>query len=150
MIPPETVAPIESVTASSLMGWAAFVFGLGTFAILVWDRVVGKGKSLATIDGKIDNLCEKVEEVQQTQTIMDGHLDTLSREVQSLTSEWRGFDGNNGARSVIRKHTEQIAQIVKRNERLDAIREEDIRRSGGQSRRAMDREMDEGEGSGEM
>ncbi len=141
----QAVVPLESGTATSLMGWAAFVFGLGTFGILVWDRVIGKGKSLAGVSGKIDRLGEQMEDVENTQKVMDGHLETLSNDVRTLTQEWKGFDGTNGARNVLREHTKQIALILERNTKLDAVREIERERAGGQHRRLMDRVMDETE-----
>lgn len=133
----EIVAPIESVTATSIMGWGGFFFGFVACAILIWDRVIGKGKSLQSIDGKIDHLCEQIEDMESRLEVVDG----LSESVRELTQEWRGVSGDNGYRSIIRRHDQEILGIQRRNDRIDAVRDEDLRRSHGQQRRTMDREL---------
>lgn len=119
------------------MGWGGFIFGFIACAILIWDRVIGKGKSLANLDNKIDGLCEKIEDMEGKLVVVDG----LSRSVGELVFEWRGVDGSNGYKSIIRRHDQEIIAIQRRNDRIDAVREEDLRRSHGQQRRSMDREL---------
>lgn len=120
------------------MGWGAFVFGLVACVILLWDRIVGRGKSLAMIDGKIDQLCEEIGDMDARLKVVDG----LSQSVRELTQEWRGVRGDNGYLSVIRNNAERITRIERRNDKIDAVREEDERRSGGLQRREMDRALD--------
>jgi hypothetical protein len=135
---PDPVAPIESLTATSVMGWGAFIFGFVACVVLVWDRILGKGKALAVIDGKLDRLSNQVEEVEGRLSVVDG----LAESVRELTQEWRGTPGSdNGWRSIVREHDREITAIKKRNYGLDAVREEDERRSGGQHRRRMDDEL---------
>lgn len=130
----DIVPSIETGTATSVMGWGGFVFGLIACLILVWDRVIGKGRAIE----KMDKLIEKIEDVEARLEVVDG----LAASVRELIQEWRGAPGSdNGYRRDIRENTRAIAEIVRRNDRLDAIREEDERRSGGQHRRLMDREL---------
>lgn len=89
------------------------------------------------IDGKLDTLCADVEELDSRLDVVDGLADS----VRELTQEWRGVDGTNGYKSIIRRHDSELIEIRRRNDRLDAVREEDERRSGGQHRRKMDREL---------
>lgn len=119
------------------MGWGGFLFGLIACSILVWEKVIGKGKSLANIDNKIDDLHEKFADVEARLDVVDG----LTRSVSELVFEWRGIDGTNGYKSIIKRHDKELIEITRRNDKLDAVREEDERRSGGQHRRLMDREL---------
>lgn len=120
-----------------MFGWGGFIFGLVACGKLLWDGLIGKGKSLAVIDGKLDTLCADVEELDSRLDVVDGLADS----VRELTQEWRGVDGTNGYKSIIRRHDSELIEIRRRNDRLDAVREEDERRSGGQHRRKMDREL---------
>lgn len=138
LLAPDGIAPIQSITASSVMGWGAFIVSAGTFGMLVWQKITQRGRSLATIDDKIEQLCEKVEDMEGRLEVVDG----LSQSVRELTQEWRGVAGDNGYRSIIRQHSNDIAAIIRRNDKIDAVREEDERRSGGQHRRKMDRALD--------
>jgi hypothetical protein len=137
MMPPDGVVPITSVTATSIMGWGGFVFGFIACAILVWKEVIGKGRSLATIDGKIEHLCKQVDDMEGRLGVVDGLADS----VRELTQEWRGVTGDNGYRSIIRENSRRIGAIERRNDKIDAVREEELRRGGGQQRRHMDREL---------
>lgn len=138
ILSPDAVAPIQSITATSVMGWGGFCFSLIACGVLVWDRVVGKGRAVATLDNKIDGLCAQLEDMEGKLTVVDG----LAQSVRDLVFEWRGLDGRNGYKSIIRENQKRLAAIERRNDRLDAIREEDERRSGGQRRRLIDRELD--------
>jgi hypothetical protein len=137
MMPPDGVAPITSITATSLMGWGAFIISLLTFGIVTWDRVVNRGKSLQAIDGKIDHLCEQIDDMEGNLEVVDG----LAESVRELTQEWRGVAGDNGYRSIIRENSQRLTAIEKRNDKIDAVREEEMRRGGGHQRRHMDREL---------
>jgi hypothetical protein len=145
MLPPDGVAPIESITATSLMGWGAFIISLLTFGMVTWDRVINRGRSLQSIDGKfkvidgkIDHLCEQIDDMEGKFEVVDG----LAESVRELTQEWRGVPGSdNGYRSIIRKHTDRIEAIEKRNTGIDAVRQEEMRLGGGHQRRHMDREL---------
>lgn len=117
----QVVAPIESGTATSIMGWGGFVLGLGAFGILLWDRITGRGRSLAAIDGKIDRLSEQVGELGGTQKIMDGHLASLSTAVGQLTYEVKGVDGLNGLKGKVRDLGEDVQSIQVRNAKMDVL-----------------------------
>lgn len=134
----DLVPQIETGTPKSVMGWASFVFGLIACVILIWDRVIGKGKAEQKVTEKIDDLSEKLEDLEGRLEVFDG----LGRSVSELVYEWRGIDGRNGLKSVLREQGQHLTEIQRRNNRLDAIREEDERRSGGQRRRLIDRELD--------
>lgn len=134
----QEIPPIESLTATSIMGWGGFLFGFIACVILIWDRVIGRGKSLADVDNKLDKMCKQIEDMAGELVVVDG----LGKSVAELVYEWRGVDGNNGYKSIIRDNQRRIGQIEKRNDRLDAVREEDERRSGGLHRRAIDYELD--------
>jgi hypothetical protein len=140
ILAPDVVAPIQSITASSVMGWGGFVFSLIACGVLVWDRVVGKGKAVASLDGKIEHLCEQIDHMEGRLTVVDG----LTTTVRELVFEWRGVDGNNGYKSIIRENQRRITEIEKRNWQIDAVREAheaDLRRSGGKQRRESDRPL---------
>lgn len=121
------------------MGWGGFLFSLIACGVLVWDRLLGKGRAAAGLNGKIDNLCEKIEDMEGRLEVVDG----LSRSVTELLFEWRGVDGNNGYKSIIRDNRNRIEKIEKRNDAIDAVRKEDERRSGGLHRREIDRVLDQ-------
>lgn len=136
----QAIAPIQSVTPDSLFGWGGFVFGLIACGILVWDKISGRAKNIASIDRKIDGLCDKVEDLEGGLEVVDG----LTRSVNELIFEWRGVDGSNGYKSIVKDIRERLRLIEKRNDKLDAIREareEDERRSGGLHRRQMDHKL---------
>lgn len=136
---------IESFWPTTGIGWLTF----GTLSIAVgktgYDWLTGRRKSLAALqdsikalDRRMDNFGGKIDDLEGRLEAVDG----LATSVRELTQEWRGVAGDNGYKNIIRENTRAIADIVRRNDRLDAIREEDERRSGGQHRRKMDRELD--------
>lgn len=143
----QAVAPIESFTATSIMGWGGFVFGLGAFGILIWDRVTGRTRSIVGLENKIDKLTEKFDDFEVTQGVMDKHLKTLSDSVRDLTFEWKGVEGANGARAVIRQHGAQLRSLEDWRNREDFIAERERELGRGQRRRARDRLDDAGEGA---
>jgi hypothetical protein len=133
---PDVLIPDRS--NPSIIGLGGFVIAVLTFAIVLFDRVIGRGRALATIDGKIDRLCAQIEDVESRMDVVDG----LAESVRELTQEWRGVPGSdNGYRNIIRENRDRIAAIEKRNDKIDAIREEDLRRGHGQQRRHADREL---------
>jgi hypothetical protein len=136
----EVVAPIESLTATSIMGWGGFVFGLIACAILVWEKITGRTKSIVGVENKLDHLCGQIEDMEGKLEVVDGLADS----VRELTQEWRGVSGDNGYRSMIKDDHRRIDAIEKRNDIIDALKEardEDDRRSGGLHRRKFDREL---------
>lgn len=135
MLGPDAVAPIESVTANSIMGWGAFLFGLVACTTLLWDRITNRGKGLANLTGKIDTLCSKMDDFEHTQGIMDTRIDTLSADVRDLVFELKGTDGTNGMRSTVRRHTEQLADIERRNLVIDEIEKREREQYHGPERR---------------
>lgn len=135
----DLLAPITSGTATSVMGWGGFLFGLIACVILLWDRVVGRGKAEQKVSASLQGLCEQVEALEAQLVIVNG----LTKSVGELVYEWRGFDGSNGYKSIIKEHDRLIIEIQRRNDRLDAVRDEDERRSGGQQRRQIDRELND-------
>lgn len=144
MIPPDLGAHVESFWPTSIIGWLT----AGTLATAVgktgYDWLTGRRKSLtavqgsiAAVDRKVDGLCSQIADMEGELKAVDG----LSRSVGELLFEWRGIDGTNGYKSIIQRHDRELIAVHRRNDRLDAIREEDERRSGGQHRRLMDREL---------
>lgn len=135
------ISPIQSITPESLFGWGGFIFGLVAIGIRVWEKITGRTKSIASVENKLDHLCRQIEDMEGRLEVVDG----LASSVRELTQEWRGPPGSsNGYRSIIQENQRRIAAIEKRNYELDAIkkaRDEDERRSGGQHRRLMDREL---------
>lgn len=112
--------------------------GTTAIVVLVVDRLTTRGKNLATIDRKLDGLCDQITDMEGELKVVDG----LAESVRELTQEWRGVPGSdNGYRSIIRANQRRLDAIEKRNDGLDAVRKEDERRSGGQHRRLMDREL---------
>lgn len=132
----------KQVAPQSWGAYAALVFSSITCGLLVYDRITGKGKSIQTIDDKIERLCEQVQDFEETQKVMDGHLSSLSKNVGSLTQEWQGVDGKNGWKSVIRQMQRELTEVVRWKERKDAIAEyekEQLRRTGRSPERVRDR-----------
>lgn len=131
----------ESVWPASIGGWVGLVAGSLALTLLIVDRLTARGKNLAAIGGKIDTLCGQVDDMEGKLGAVDG----LAESVRELAQEWRGTPGSdNGYRSIIRENQRRLAAIEKRNYEIDAIkraRDEDDRRSGGQHRRQMDREL---------
>jgi hypothetical protein len=143
VLPREVIAPVESVFPTSIGGWVGLVAGTTALALLIVDRLTARGKNLATIDRKIDGLCDQVEDIENTQKVMDGHLDTLSQEVRDLRYEWQGRDGNNGGRQRIREHETRIRAIEDRNIKIDAVTARERESYGGpERRRDLRREID--------
>lgn len=132
----------ETITPSSWFGWGGFVFGLIATAILLWDRITGRGKSIANLDNKIDTLCRQTDEMEGRLTVVDG----LTRSVQELVFEWRGIDGNNGYKSIIRDHEKRLDAIEDRNREIDAIAKHERERQqdygGPERRRSPRRDLD--------
>lgn len=140
MIGPQVIEPLQSVFPTSVGGWVGLIAGSTALGLLVVDRLTARGKNLATIDRKLDELCGKVDDMEGKLEVVDG----LAGSVRELTQEWRGVLGDNGYRSRINRNSERITAIERRNTGIDAVqkaRDEDERRSGGQHRRAMDREL---------
>ena len=146
----EVVAEVTSVTPTSIVGWGG-LFGIISFFFLVFDRVTNRGKNLATLTGKIDGLCEKMEDFEHTQAVMDTRIDTLTGAVRDLTFELKGTDGTNGMKSIVREHTRQLKTINDRNLVRDEIERRDRENYPGPERRKdVRREIDrpdEGEGA---
>lgn len=134
----QAVAPIQSVTPESWFGWGGFIFGLIACGILVWEKITGRTKSITNVENKLDQLCSQVDDLEGKLEVVDGLADS----VRELTQEWRGVSGDNGYKSIIKRHDLELLAIQRRNDRLDAVREEDERRSGGLHRRKIDREFD--------
>lgn len=129
---------VDSIWPTSIGGWVGLVTGTSALVVLVVDRLTARGRSLATIDRKIDGLCTQITDMEGELKVVDG----LTESVRELTQEWRGVPGSdNGYRSIIRDNKRRIDAIERRNYGLDEVRKEDERRSGGQHRRQMDREL---------
>lgn len=138
MTAPTLITPDGS--QPSLLAVVGFLIGVATFGIVIWDRVISRGKSLQKIDGKIDDLCEQVNDLEGKLTVVDG----LSESVRDLLIEWQGKLGNNGYKSIIKENSRRLGEIEKRNWKIDAVREAheaDLRRSGGLQRRESDRSL---------
>lgn len=137
MAPDLHIGLLESFWPTSAIGWLT----AGTLATAVgktaYDWLTGRRKSLAVLDKKLDGLCEQINDMEGELKVVDG----LGQSVRDLVYEWRGLDGNNGYKSIIKSNQERIRLIEKRNDKIDAVREEDERRGGGQHRRLMDREL---------
>lgn len=129
---------LDSFWPTSVIGWLTAATLATAVGKTGYDWLTGRRKSLAVLDKKMDGLCEQITDMEGELKVVDG----LSKSVQDLVYEWRGVDGSNGYKSIIRENQRRIGDIEKRNWQLDAVRQEDERRSGGQHRRAMDREMD--------
>lgn len=129
---------VDSFWPTSVIGWLTFATLATAVGKTAYDWVTGRRKTLTTLNQKIDGVSASIEDMEGKLHVVDG----LTTTVRELVYEWRGLDGKNGYKSIIRENARQIAEINRRHDRLDAIREEDERRSGGQRRRAIDRELD--------
>jgi hypothetical protein len=152
MFVPEMQPHVESFWPSSVIGWLT----TGTLAITVaktgFDWWTGKRKSLTALQGsihgvevKMEKVCEKIDDMEGRFEVVDG----LSHSISELVYEWRGIDGTNGYKSIIKRHDQELIEVRRRNDRIDAVTEdklrrvhdEDLRRSGGIERRYSDREL---------
>lgn len=153
---PTPTAP-EGGWPVTVSGWVTLLGFIATFLFLVYDRVFGKAKAIAKVDGNIERLteklqsldtrlCSQIEDVEQTQKVMDGHLATLSTNVRDLAREWQGVDGQNGWKSIVRKIREEVTSLNDDKKERDAIAKherEQMREHGRRPQRLRDR-LDEG------
>jgi hypothetical protein len=130
---------VESFWPTSVIGWLTFATLATAVGKTGYDWFTGRRKSIVALDKKMDDVCGKIEDMEGKLIVVDG----LSRSVGELVFEWRGVDGTNGYKSIIKRHDREILAIQRRNVGIDAVREEDERRSGGQHRRHMDRVLEE-------
>ena len=142
ILAPDVVAPVTSLTASSIMGWGGFIFGLIACVILIWDRVVERGRTNANLEGKIDGLCERVEDFGVTQGIMDEKLESLSQDVRDLRLAWRGENGKNGAKNQLKDHDQRLDAIERRHHVQDEIAKHESQYPGPERRQGYRRELD--------
>lgn len=135
---------VESFWPTSSIGWLTFVTLATAVGKTGYDWITGRRKSLTALQEstketgrKVEQLCEKVEEMEGQLLAVDG----LSESVRGLTQEFRGENGQNGWRSIIKDNSKRLTEIEKRHDRLEWLREQDEKRSGGQHRRLADREI---------
>lgn len=107
------------------------LFGGVSCGILLFNQITGRGRHDQRVESKVDDLVDQIKEMKtaqageaedfkETQRVMDSHLRTLSTSVQNLTQEWRGLDGTNGYKSVIRGLVPRVEAIEKRNNSIDS------------------------------
>jgi hypothetical protein len=144
MLPPDLQPHVESFWPTSAIGFLTTAVLATTIGKTAYDWLTGRRKSLSVLQGsvsavdrKVEGLCEQIADMEGELKVVDG----LSKSVGDLLYEWRGVDGSNGYKSIIKRHDREIIDIRRRNDRIDAVREEDERRSGGKQRRHMDREL---------
>lgn len=118
---PEVIAPVSSITPTSLFGWGGFVFGLVACGVLLWDRIVGRGRTNANLETAVRALGDDLKDMVETQKVMDSHLDSLSTGVRDLTHEVKGVDGLNGIKGLVKQHDVEIKAIHKRNQQMDIL-----------------------------
>ena len=114
--------------APSWGAWAGII-ALLPLGFLVYDRIWGRGRHEQRVESALNQLSKDFEafkkgefaELNETVTVMDNHLDSLSTNVLALTHEWRGVDGNNGWKSTVRELKHQVALIKERNDKIDAV-----------------------------
>jgi hypothetical protein len=99
----------------SLSGWVSLVISLSIFAMLVFDRVTGRGKSLAVVDAKIDRLSDDMKEAKATAKVMDAHLDTISDATGRMAYELKILNGQT------RRNTTDIKEVQLRNSKMDPL-----------------------------
>jgi hypothetical protein len=119
----------------TLVGW---VTAIGLLLTLVL-QFVQMGRFLQKLEG----IREDVVELKETQGIMDQHLDSLSRNLQTLVQEWRGADGNNGGKSQLRDHELRLRVIENRHVGEDAVTKIEFEQGQGERRRLRDRLIDQ-------
>ena len=117
----------------TLVGW---VTAIGLLITLVL-QFVQMGRFLQKLEG----IREDVGELKETQTIMDSHLSSLSRNFHDMVLEWRGHDGTNGGKSQLRDHEVRLRVIENRHVGEDAVTR--IEHEQGERRRLRDRVADQ-------
>jgi hypothetical protein len=138
---------VESFWPTSVIGWLTFATLATAVGKTAYDWFTGRRKSLTSMQGsigavdrKVDSLCGQIADMEGDLKVVDG----LSRSVGELLYEWRGVDGSNGYKSIIKRHDHELIEIRRRNDKIDAVREAheaDLQRSGGVQRRRSDREL---------
>lgn len=139
----QPLAPITSVTPSSIFAWGGFIFGLIAVLVLIYDRMTGRGRSLVSIDSSINGLCTSVDQLKAAQSVEQEEVEEVVQSLRDFLIEWRGLDGTNGFKALIRANTKMIEEIISRNTKIDAVRAHDQKMSGGKHRRVMDKVLDE-------
>jgi hypothetical protein len=101
----------------SLSGWVSLVISLSIFVLLLFDRVTGRGRSLARVDAKLDRLCEDMTEAKATSKVMDAHLDTISDSTGRMAYELKILNGQT------QRNTTDIKEVQLRNSKMDPLAE---------------------------
>lgn len=112
---------INSLWPSSLIGLIGSLTGLVGFAVLMYEKITGKGRKLEAIDGSIKNLGLKIEAVELTDKIIDTKLDSLTSIVTDLDHEVRGVKGDNGIKAAVKECRSEIEKIHVRNRKMDVL-----------------------------
>jgi hypothetical protein len=137
---------INSLWPSSLIGLVGSLTGLIGFAVLMYEKITGKGRKLEAIDGSIKNLGLKIEALELTEKIIDTKVDSLTDIVTDLDHEVRGVQGDNGIKAAVRECRVEIQKIHELNRKHELLRErfkEIIRHYEGPERREGMRGMRE-------
>ncbi len=126
--------------------WVGILTGIAALAFLLYDRVHGAGKAIAKVDAKIETLCEKMNDFENTQVVMDGSLRTLSANITTLTHDFKGVDGTNGTKGAVRELRGDMAIVKKRLHSIDVftalIKAEREAYAGTERRHNVRRELD--------
>lgn len=135
--------------APSWGAWAGLI-SLLPLGFLVFDRIWGRGRHEQRMESDLKQLCKDFEdfkreeftELKDTVGIMDEHLSSLSSNVQTLTLEWKGVDGKNGWKSIVRALKHDVTEIQKRNLQIDAVsqyEQDQLRKHGKKPERLRDK-----------
>lgn len=133
--------PLVSSGAPTVPAVLGLLFGAVSCGLLVLDRFTGRGRHDQRIEGKVDALTEEVAEIKQAQGIADKHVHALGKNVEKLVQEWRGVDGTNGYRSILRGLVPRVEAIEIRNTRIDAVKafeEKEMKKIGEHPKRMRD------------
>jgi len=138
LLVPEVVPHVESFWPTSVVGWLGGVTGLVSLSILVHDRLTGRGKNLQSIADDLEDLDERVTDIENTDKIIDQTLQSIWGLLREIDYELRGVDKANGIKAAVRGLRTEIEKIHERNRQMDLLAarfKEMIRHYGGPERR---------------
>lgn len=111
----------EGLWPITIAGWATLVIATSTMAVLLYDKIAGKSKSVQRMETQLERLQSEVEDLNSTQLILSNHIKSLHETLMKLTYQLSGVDGQNGARGDIKEIRQELAEIQRRNREMDIL-----------------------------
>lgn len=113
-----------------------------TIVFLLFDRIFGRGRTSQRMESKVEEMCNDLVSARAYGLKDHQIIRKVERDLTAHILEWRGVEGNNGYRSILREIQIEVKRISQRNERIDAVtavEEEQMRRQGLHEKRLRDR-----------